>query len=96
MEFHSTRKADLLRHGTTIIDINNESVLVHPVDNVDGLFDLNTCNLIAAQRNSSAPSSVISPDNKILMEFPKGSLSTLQKNFYQCLPLDPAAPEHLQ
>ena len=80
--------------GSTIIDISNESVLVHPIDYVDGLFDLDTCNLIAAQRTDSAPSAVISPDNKILMKVPKGSLSTLEKDFYQYLPVDPAAPHH--
>lgn len=78
--------------GATITDISNESVLVHPVDNVDGLFDLDTCNLIAAQRTGATPPSVISADNKILMKVPKGLLSTLQKNFYQYLPIDPAAP----
>lgn len=65
-----------------IADINNQSVLLIPSDGMVGLYDLDNCNIIAIQRDMSAPRAIISPDNKILMVIPKGSLSEDKKNFY--------------
>lgn len=74
--------------GSSIIDISNKSVLVHPADNVDGLYDLDTCKVIAKQRDMAAPKAKISSNNKILMVIPKGSMSKDKKNYYLYQPTE--------
>lgn len=52
---------------STILDINNQAVLMHPNDWVDGIYDLETCDPIVLANQMSIPQAVIGPQNKLLM-----------------------------
>ncbi|HFC29647.1 MAG TPA: DUF4116 domain-containing protein, partial [Oceanospirillales bacterium] len=96
--FAQHKKPMICSLGSSIIDLSNKSVLVHPVDWVDGLFDLDTCNVIALQRVmwTSNLVTMISHDEKILMLIKKGRLSKIEKDFLLYNPTDPASPYQFQ
>jgi len=94
--FAQHKKPMICPLGSRIIDLSNKSILVRPADWVDGLYDLDTCNIIALQRAMWSPEAQISKDEKILMVIKKGSLSKMKKDFLLYNPTDPASPYQFQ
>ena len=94
--FAQHKKPIVCSLGSSIIDLSNKSVLVHPLDWVDGLYDLDTCKVIALQRAMWSPKAKISHDEKILMLVKKGQLSKREKDFLLYKPTDPASPYQFQ
>jgi len=89
--FSKGKKPVMCYLDSTIIDINNSAILMHPNDWVEAIYDLDTCETIALANRMNIPKAVIGPQNKMLML----SVNPLSKKDKDIV-LYRKKPEHLE